>query len=153
MADYSRGKIYRVTCNNTGNQYIGSTTALRLSQRLAEHKSKFKRGEGTSCDTIIGGGNYKIFLIEDFPCQNKDQLRQRERYYQENLDCINKNKSITSTEEKSEYNRRYTSLHRERYLELNKIVKLCECGSEVQTGHYARHKESKKHLNYINKEK
>jgi hypothetical protein len=28
--------------------------------------------------------------MEEFPCENKDQLRARERYYIENTECINK---------------------------------------------------------------
>ena len=146
MTDYSRGKIYRIVCNNTGLQYIGSTSAKRLSQRLAEHVSRCKREKGTSVSIIIDCGNYEIILIEDYPCQNKDQLRQRERYYQEQLDCVNKLRAITSTEEKKEYNKQYKKENRERYNEQNKRLKTCECGVEVPSGHYARHITSKKHL-------
>lgn len=151
MPNYSKGKVYRLVCNTTNQQYVGSTTAERLSQRLAEHKSGFKRDKQQSSSIIIAGGNCSIILIEDYPCQNKDQLRQRERYWQEQIPCVNKQKAISSLEEKAEYNRAYANSHREKYKELNKKLKRCECGADVPVGHFARHKQSKKHLNLVSK--
>jgi len=37
MIDYTKSKIYKIICNNSGLIYIGSTTCL-LSKRLQEHK-------------------------------------------------------------------------------------------------------------------
>ena len=73
MADYTKGKIYRLVCNTTGNQYIGSTTQS-LSQRLGGHKKDYKRFlEGkitkqTSSFSILSEKNYEMILIEDYPC-------------------------------------------------------------------------------------
>jgi len=38
---YKNGKIYRIVCNQTGLQYIGSTCKT-LKQRLQQHKTSFK---------------------------------------------------------------------------------------------------------------
>ena len=38
---YKNGKIYRIVCNITGEQYIGSTCKT-LKQRLQQHKSSYK---------------------------------------------------------------------------------------------------------------
>ena len=43
MDKYTRGKVYRIICNKTGLTYYGSTTQNNLSQRLAEHRSDYKR--------------------------------------------------------------------------------------------------------------
>ena len=59
--DYKNGKIYRLVCNTTGKQYIGSTCST-LCKRLYEHKHKYKqwlngkRGLTTSF-YIIENGN------------------------------------------------------------------------------------------------
>jgi hypothetical protein len=39
MPNYANGKIYKIVCNITGEQYIGATTQ-KLSQRLTCHVSK-----------------------------------------------------------------------------------------------------------------
>ncbi len=42
MVLYENGKIYKIVCNQTQQQYIGSTTLELLSQRLAKHVSNYK---------------------------------------------------------------------------------------------------------------
>ena len=105
MPNYQNGKIYRIVCNETGEQYIGSTTQT-LAQRLTQHKY-YKNCNSTQ---IIERGNYAIVLIEDCPCANKEQLERRERYFIENMECVN---YIIPTRTKKEYHQTY----RERRLE------------------------------------
>ena len=38
MVNYQNAKIYRIVCNVTGKQYIGSTVS-NLSTRLSQHKN------------------------------------------------------------------------------------------------------------------
>ena len=77
------------------NVYFGSTCEPTLARRLAEHTKKYKQyvkgdyGFNTSFD-IIKNGNYKIILIEKFPCNYKDELHARESFYIQNEKCINK---------------------------------------------------------------
>jgi hypothetical protein len=40
---------------------------------------------------VLEGKNYVIILVELFPCDSKMKLHQRERYYIENNECVNKN--------------------------------------------------------------
>ena len=90
MVNYGNAKIYRIVCLNTGLQYIGSTTT-QLSTRLAQHKKLFKDGLSGTSKLVLQNGNFKIYLIEDFPsCQRKEQLLSRERYYIETMECVNK---------------------------------------------------------------
>jgi len=83
MVNYQNSKIYRVVCSETNNIYIGSTTRP-LSQRLGKHKNNFN-----TCMTknFI---NPKIFLIENCPCNSKEELHSIERKYIENIECVNK---------------------------------------------------------------
>jgi group I intron endonuclease len=101
MPDYSKGKIYRLICNITGDQYIGSTTQS-LAKRLGSHVANAKNENHTqfTSKSIIDRGNFSIVLIEDCPCENKSQLERRERYFIESMECVNK---IIPTRTKSEY--------------------------------------------------
>ena len=96
---YSRGKIYKIECNITGNVYIGSTIEPTLARRLARHRSDYNlynQGNITKYITsvnILEGGDYNIYLIENYPCLSKDELHAREGHYIKEFkaggNCIN----------------------------------------------------------------
>ena len=83
MPDYQKGKIYKIIDNTNDNIYIGSTINP-LKERLRKHKSL-----NCSSREIIRNNNYNIILIEDYPCNSKEELELRERYHIENNECIN----------------------------------------------------------------
>jgi hypothetical protein len=89
MVNYGNGKIYRIVCNITGKQYIGATT-IALCARLSQHKKLFNGKKNCLSREVIEGGDYAIYLIEDYPCERKEQLLARERHYIDNFDCVNK---------------------------------------------------------------
>lgn len=95
--DYSKGKIYKLECLNTGKVYVGHTTKQYLSQRLTRHKEHFNqwvkgKAEYYTALDIIAEGNYQITLLESYPCKSEDELKSRERYWIEITDGrINKN--------------------------------------------------------------
>jgi len=95
---YENGKIYKIVCNITNETYIGSTRRS-IETRMNEH-----RVINNICESkhIIERGDYTVSLIEDFPCRNKEELRWRERYYIESIECINKQVPIISAEERKE---------------------------------------------------
>ena len=43
MTDYSKGNVYKLICDGTGEIYIGSTTQ-KLYKRLAVHKCEASSG-------------------------------------------------------------------------------------------------------------
>jgi hypothetical protein len=90
--DYKNGKIYKIVDKTNGNMYIGSTCQKTLAQRFSQHKSNYrlKNRVYTSSFEIIKNGNCEIVLIENYPCDNKDELHARERYYIEISNCVNK---------------------------------------------------------------
>jgi hypothetical protein len=58
---------------------------------MVSHRTKFKRGIYVSSAEIIKHGDAYIELIEEFPCDNKDQLNRREGQVIRITDkCINK---------------------------------------------------------------
>jgi hypothetical protein len=89
MPNYQNGKIYRIVCNVTGKQYIGSTISP-LTSRLCQHKKEFVTKNKSTSREVLEHGDYSIILVEDYPCERKEQLLQRERYYIEGFDCVNK---------------------------------------------------------------
>jgi hypothetical protein len=95
MVNYQNGKIYKIVCNETGKIYIGSTTKKTLAMRLAQHVCNYKSflsggSNFTTSFDIIKNNNYDIILIELCPCNTKDELHQKERYFIENNECVNK---------------------------------------------------------------
>ncbi len=110
-----KGIIYKLTCNETGEVYYGSTTQS-LNNRMLGHKSQCKRWKEGKCNfttsyNIIDRGNYSYSLIETVECEDKKQLEQRERYYIENNQCINK---CVVGRTKKEIDKASKELHKER---------------------------------------
>ena len=174
MSVYQTGKIYKIISPHTDKCYVGSTTKDRLSNRLAQHRSDFKTGnKNITSKYILELGDYEIVLLELYPCNSKDELHMRERYYIEALDCVNKqipNRSqkewcIKNKDKISEYQTEYRlnnkdkskEYHKELYIknkdaitENRKIKITCDCGKEVAKCKIARHKKSKRHIDIIN---
>ena len=125
--DYKNGKVYRIICEETNRQYIGST-CTELRKRLHQHKRK-----GQECMTkeFI---NPSIILIEDYPCERKEQLLMRERHFIETMECVNKRRPIISREERVEYEKEYHEKNKEKkneYREKN-IEKIKEINKEYR---------------------
>lgn len=85
---YKNGKIYKIVDNTNDNVYYGSTIET-LKNRLKKHQYT-KRKYVCSSKSIIDNNNYDIILVEDYPCNSKQELELRERYFIENYECINK---------------------------------------------------------------
>ena len=181
MPDYSNGKVYKIVCDTTKNTYIGSTT-LRLCQRLAQHKkdliaySQNKKRYSTSYE-ILENGNYQIVLLENVNCDNREELLQRERFYIENMECVNRCIPIRDKVEKKEIhkisNQQYEEKNKEsikerkqnyyqtkkeyiqerckNYRNTKEKVKInCVCGSCYLKDNKWNHLKTMKHINFIN---
>ena len=89
-----QSKIYKIIDNTNNNIYIGSTCDS-LKNRLSKHKASYKiflKGliNNIKSFDIMKNNNYKIELLENCDIKTKQELLQRERYYIENNECLNK---------------------------------------------------------------
>jgi hypothetical protein len=116
MNKYNNGKIYKLVCNNTGLIYYGSTIQT-LPKRIYEHK----RCKDCTSREIIKNENFEIILVELYKCNSKIELEQRERYYIENNECINKK---IPTRTKKEYYEKNKEIFKERHNEYRKEYRL-----------------------------
>ena len=109
MTDYSDGKIYKIVCHETGEEYYGSCVCP-LWKRKGVHKDK-----SNSCMSkqIVERGNWDIVLVEDYPSETKFELRRRERYYIQNNPCVNVYLPAATLEEKKEQARILGAKYRE----------------------------------------
>jgi len=157
-SDYSQGKIYRIICNITGDQYYGSTKEIYLSRRLAKHRTNLnefdrgsKRGKVTVYE-ILRRGDYQIILVETYPCKSKYELESRERYYIENNDCVNKTiptrtakeYRVANFEAISRKEKEYRVKNRKQLREKANKQVICEkCGKNSTYNHLKRHQSSR----------
>ena len=92
MPDYSLGKIYmvypKVEDPDEGDVYYGSTTET-LGRRMAKHRSKDDCSSKILFDKY-GIKNCFIELVEEYPCETKEQLNRKEGEYIRANKCINK---------------------------------------------------------------
>ena len=90
MTDYSKGKIYKLISDGTGEIHIGSTTQ-KSYKRLAVHKcdASSKKGKHCSSRPLSEKGNVKIVLLEDYPSERKELSLARERHWIEISPNIN----------------------------------------------------------------
>lgn len=103
------GKIYILTSPLTEKCYVGSTTYPYLSQRFNTHRVDFKQGNKDYQGLFAYDEDGKLIepditLLEDYECQNKTELLQREQHWinvYEDL-CINKKRAYTTEEQKKQ---------------------------------------------------
>jgi hypothetical protein len=97
MPDYQKGKIYRIISPSKNLVYYGSTIQT-LNQRLAEHIKRYKyyndvnyqkRKEYCKSYIVLECEDYKIELVEEYPCNNRQQLLRKEGEYMKNNTCVN----------------------------------------------------------------
>ena len=174
MVNYQNGKIYKLVGGN--KTYYGSTCEKHLKTRLAQHKYERKRTDilyKCSSQQVLDEPDCDIYLVEAYPCNNKDELRAREGYYIHNFECVNKNIAGRSKQEyykthkvqiianvnkwREENKAHCKARNAKKYLENKEAIKakrseqfVCECGKTYTAHHKARHQKTKYHTNYIN---
>lgn len=105
MPNYADAKIYKLVCLNTGLIYVGST-CQPLCKRLAGHKACSNH---TRSKQIIANNNYIILLIENYPCDNVEQLNKREYEIIESTTCVNR--KLLTEDERKEYQKNWRTEH------------------------------------------
>jgi len=108
MPNYQQSKLYKIESDLTHEKYFGGTTQT-LSRRLAKHRDDIKKGSGISSKEILQYPDARIVLLENFPCNNKDELRAREQFWiDQNKDiAVNKLRAFRTEEEKKDQIKEY----------------------------------------------
>jgi len=84
MPDYKNSKIYKLWSPEGDDIYIGSTT-----ESLSRRKSKHKTHRCSSKVLFEKYTDVRIELLEECPCDNKEQLLKKEGEYIRNNKCVN----------------------------------------------------------------
>tara|TARA_R110000803_G_scaffold86501_1_gene152935 strand:- start:131 stop:739 length:609 start_codon:yes stop_codon:yes gene_type:complete len=92
--NYNNGKIYKIINPQNEIIYIGSTAQEQLCYRFSTHKHR-------------GNGN-KIILLENYPCNSKQELVKKEQEFIEQYDnLLNQVRAFNSEEYHKEYTKEY----------------------------------------------
>lgn len=110
MADYSKGKIYKIVNDINNDIYIGSTVQ-QLSNRMGTHRSfskidKYKSPIYTNMRGL-GAQAFKIILLENYPCASKEELIAREQHWIDELKPKLNERSATKGMTEQEYKHKW----------------------------------------------
>lgn len=178
MPNYQQGKIYSIRSNQTDEVYIGST-CKPLSARMAGHRyayNQYLEGNNqpsTTANKLLEYEDAYIELIENYPCNSKEELNKREgEIIRSTFNCINKTIPKRTPKEYYEDNKEYLTMKQKEYNELNKehlIMKhkeyreknkdkiierkkikiTCSCGIVITKDKKTIHEKTKKHQTLI----
>ena len=105
--DYKNGKIYQILNNINDEVYVGSTIQP-LSKRLHCHKSQsdslVRKNKLHELMRTIGKNNCYIELIENYPCNTKEELLAREGHYIRERATLNQQIAGRTRKERREVN-------------------------------------------------
>ena len=179
MLDFSKGRIYKIFNDIDDDLYIGST-CRPICQRLAWHKYTRNSAKCKSKLQVkmneIGPEHFFIELVEEFPCDNIEQLRQREghfirlmatlnkaiagrgraEYIIDNADKIREYKSANKEQILAQSKEYYTRTkdHQTERQKSDKVKQWkntkveCQCGGTYTLCHKAEHFKCAKHMAY-----
>jgi len=87
-ANFQNCKIYKVISPSNPELVYYGHTCRTLDQRMKEHKSK---SNDTASKIIIEKGDAIMELIENYPCNSRQEATRREGWHQRNNECVNHN--------------------------------------------------------------
>ena len=156
MPDYSNGKIYTIRSYRTDQLYVGSTVQP-LYKRLHAHRKDYKRyqndkGYYTTSFEILKFEDCYIELIEEFPCENKQQLEKREGELIRTNACVNKRIEGRTRAEYREDNKEHIIEQKKQWYEVNK-ERINEKNKQWYEANKEHISEQKKQYRQVNKDR
>ena len=172
MANYNESRIYKIWCNLEGINEIYIGSSARFIERCKLHESDCNNINSPRYGYKLyqyirnNGGfeNFKIHVIEEFPCENRTSLNIREEYWKKELQpTLNTNKAhITDAEKKAQLNQyrtdnkeyfdHYRINNKEYFKQKNdnrpKLVQCPNCDRKCQYSNKKQHMRSKYCMNY-----
>jgi len=109
MPNYENSKIYKLWSPSKNLVYYGSTTET-ISRRLSKHLTDYNRYNNKTTTRYVNSfkilecDDYKIELVEDYPCNNRQQLCKKEGDHIKANECVNKCVAGRTAEEYCEDN-------------------------------------------------
>jgi hypothetical protein len=181
MPDYSKSKIYTIRHKtDTSLIYVGSTTQ-KLYRRYSHHRKLFRKDisplnklYNAMKETNID--DWYIQLHEDYPCNSKEELLQKEAEVIREISTLNYQIPLQTTNEwlikdrknnpekyrekdkkwreqnpdkKAENDKEYRETHKEEIKDRKSKQFTCECGRTLRYDDKSRHNKSKIHQEYI----
>ena len=159
---YQNGKIYCIWSYETDEIYIGSTCD-ELDHRLKGHRDKYKQflNGKKNCNQvsnkILKYGDAQIGIIEEYPCNTKQELLRREGELQQQIKCVNK--LIAGQTDKEwrilhktdllDYGKKYQKKNREKLLQKYN----CNCGGRYVYKNKSTHFKTKQHIKWLEENK
>jgi hypothetical protein len=171
---YAGGKIYTIRSHQTDKFYIGST-CLPLHKRLWLHRrdyNLFVKGKfhNISSFDIIKFDDHYIELLENFNCNNKEELTKKEgdlirqykneivnikiegrtlkEYREDNKDVLNQKRKQYNQDNKDKI-----KIYQKEYREDNKDTlnqkHICECGGKFTKKYKSIHLKTNKHIEFM----
>jgi len=125
MVNYSNTKIYKIWSTLGPHIYIGSTTKEYLSQRMDNHRNKYKSDKSLKTTSKLifeeyGIENCFIELLEAKDCKDKHESSQLEGHYIRTLECVNKHIPGRTRKEYLSSNKEKIKQQQQIYNETNK---------------------------------
>eukprot|EP01041_Mallomonas_annulata_P014822 gene14822-31475_t len=116
--NFSNACVYKIYCKDENMKalYVGET--CDFTRRKQQHKkcmevmqTRYNKGRDILYSTILNNGgwnNWVMEKIEDFPCNNKNELLERESYWIIKLDAsLNKRVKLSIKEYKQDWYKKY----------------------------------------------
>jgi len=157
---YEQTFIYKITCKDETitDCYVGHTT--NMTERKDKHKhncitEKSKAYHYKVYEFIrFNGGwdNFKMEIVEHFPCKTKGEAMGREQEIATELGATLGIKAKRTKEEEIIYKAKWFQKNKEKIKEKNSVEYVCECGAVIQDNEKLRHFKSKTHLAIMNNE-
>jgi hypothetical protein len=160
MPNYAEGKIYKLYADvENSDVYYGSTTQT-LPDRITGHRCDYRaflNGKGPYKYRFIliekyGIHNFKIELVEKYPCENKISLSAREGEYIIANKCVNHNIPGRSEKQYRQDNKDKISTRKKEYYNRNKEDRL-EYGKKWRKDHREKSLDYGKQYRQDNKDK
>ncbi len=157
--NFENGKVYKILNTIDDDVYVGST-CQPLCKRMAKHRNY--TADKSQCHRplyvkmkLFGLDKFYIELIEECPCESKEQLRKREGHYIKLMGTLNvlmagnttketnHNYYENNKEKHAQHSKEYYETHKEQIKQYNKEYhdKHKEETAAQQKQHYVENKE------------
>ena len=135
---YQKGKVYKLLNSVNDEVYVGSTCQKLLSKRMGKHREDALLHNSPVYKLMkeIGIDKFYIELIENYPCNSKDELTAKENYWIRQISTLNTRIEGRTQKEYYEENKQHILENQKKYRELHR-----DTLAEYHQDYYEQNKE------------